>query len=113
MPTGSQRSARRSFASRWRAKPQALFRSFRAEDRNRDRLALREIVALDAGQRIVAQTDRLGARDEIALGARFHQRKAAGALAEEIRSARSVSQLRRCIRHEDEARLMEAGRGDL
>ena len=47
-----------------------LLRAFGAEDRDRHRLALRDVVALDAAGDIVAQADGFGALDEAALGAR-------------------------------------------
>src|SRR5215218_5530205 len=87
-----------------------LLCAFRAEDGDRDRLALRDIVALDPLGHIVAQPDRFGALDERAFGARFHQREAATALPEEIRCARSVGEQRARAGHEDQAGLVKTCR---
>src|SRR5258705_859050 len=91
--------------------PAILLRTFRAEDGDRDRLALRDVIALDPLRHIVAQPDGFGALDEGALGARFHQREAATALPEEIGSARSVGERRAGAGHEDQAWLVKARRG--
>src|SRR5580704_19217240 len=86
-----------------------LLRAFGAEDRDRDRLALRDVVTVDPGGNVVAQPDRLGALNKAALRAALHQREAATALPEEIRGTRTVRQHRRGIGHEHQARLVEAG----
>src|ERR1700691_730095 len=90
-----------------------LLRAFGAEDRDRDRLALRNVVAVDPGGNVVAQPDRLGALNETALRAALHQREAATALPEETRGTRTVRQHRRGIGHEAQTRLVEAGRRGL
>src|ERR1700688_4794613 len=63
-----------------------LLRALGAEDGDRNRPAPRDVVAVDAGRRVVTQPDGFGALDKAALGAQFHQRESATALAEEIRS---------------------------
>src|SRR5437868_7550782 len=88
-----------------------LFGTFGAEDRDRNRPTLRDIITLDARGHIVAQPDRFGALDKAAFRARFHQREAATALPQKIRSTRSVGQQRAGAGHEHEAWLMETGRG--
>src|SRR5438067_5513284 len=90
-----------------------LFGTFGAEDRDRNRPTLRDIITLDARGHIVTQPDRFGALDKTTFRARFHQREAATALPQKIRSTRSVGQERAGTRHEDETWLMEAGRGGL
>src|SRR6476469_6443284 len=67
-----------------------LLRPFGTEDRDRDRPALRYVVAVDANRRIVAQADSLGTLQEAAFGARLHQREPARALPQEVRGARAV-----------------------
>src|SRR5260370_30745314 len=66
----------------------ALLGTFGAEDRDRNRSALRIIVALDAGGNVVAQPDGFGALDESAFRSRFHQREPATTLTQQIRRAR-------------------------
>src|ERR1700733_7361139 len=88
-----------------------LFRSFGAEDGDGYRPALRNIIAVDPGGDIVAQPDGFGALGKTTLRARFHQRKSATALPKEIRSARSIRQQRRGIRHENQTGLVKTCRG--
>src|SRR5438477_10322077 len=51
----------------------ALLGAFGAEDRDRNRSALRIIITVDASGNVVAQSDRFGALDEAAFRSRFHQ----------------------------------------
>src|ERR1700680_4048696 len=88
-----------------------LLRALGAEDGDRNRPAPRDVVAVDAGRRVVTQPDGLGALDKTTFGAQFHQRHSATALAEKIRSTGSVGQQRIGAGHEDEARLLKARRG--
>src|SRR6185295_1963619 len=71
-----------------------LLSAFRAEDRDRDRAPLREIIAVDARTDLVAQPDRLGPLHEAALRALLDQREATAPLAQEIRRARAVGEQR-------------------
>src|ERR1700724_4093238 len=87
-----------------------LLRACGTEDRDRNRPALRNIIAVDAGGDIVTQPDGSGALHEAAFGALLHQREPATALPQEIRSPRSVGQNRRGVGHEDETWLMKACR---
>src|SRR5438477_4741555 len=87
--------------------------AFRAEDRDRDRAALREIIAVDARADLVAQPDRLGALHEAALRALLDKREAAAALPQEVRRTRAVGQQRLGAREEHETRLVIAGGGRL
>src|SRR5437879_2983453 len=91
----------------------ALLGAFGAEDRDRNRSALRIIIALDADGDVVAQPGGFGALDKAALRTGLHQRETATALTQEIRGARTVGQERRGARHEDEARLVKARCGGL
>src|SRR5579863_2350536 len=86
-----------------------LLGAFGTEDRDRNRSALRNIIAVDAGRHIVTQPDRFGTLDKPALRSLLHQCEAATALAEEIRGSRSVRQQRRGAGHEDQARLVKTG----
>src|SRR3569623_249391 len=86
-----------------------LLGAFRAEDRDRDRPSLREIVSVDPRADLVAQPARLRAQDEAALRTLLNQREPAAALPEEVGRTRAVGQHRRGPRHEDEARLVVAG----
>src|SRR3954470_3063886 len=90
-----------------------LLGAFRAEDRDRDRTPLREIIAVDARANLVAQPDRLGALHESALRTLLDQREPAASLPQEIRRARTVGEHRLRTRQEDEAWLVIAGRGRL
>src|ERR1700676_1776270 len=114
-PAAPRRKNERGNSANRRCGPErtSLLRAFGAEDRDRNRFALRNIIAVDAGSNVVAQPDSLGALDKAALRSRFHQREPATALPEEIRGARSVGQHRRGAGHEDEARLVKARGGRL
>src|SRR3954447_2003639 len=90
-----------------------LLGAFRAEDRDRDRPPLREIIALDARPDLVAQSDRLGPLREAALRTLLDQREAAAPLTEEIRRAGTVGQHRLGAGQEDKARFVIAGRRGL
>src|SRR3954452_24117892 len=88
-------------------------RPFGTEDRDRDGLALRDIIAVDPRAYLVAQPDRFSTLDKAALRARFHQCKPASALPEEIRRTGSVRQQRIGPGHEYQTRLVEACGGSL
>src|SRR5205085_6581206 len=89
-----------------------LFRALGAEDRDRNRSPLRDVVAVDPIGDVVTQPNGLGALGKAALGALFYQCEAATSLPEEIRRARTVSQQRRSSGHEHQAWLVKAsGRG--
>src|SRR5450631_3203998 len=93
------------------AEADILLRAFGTEDRDRNRPALRDIIAIDAGGNIVAQPDGFGALHEATLRTLLHQREPATALPQEIRRPGSVGQNRRGVGHEDETWLMKACRG--
>src|SRR3982750_586359 len=90
-----------------------LLGAFRAEDRDRDRAPLGEIVAVDARTNLVAQPDPPGPLHEAALRALLDQREPAAPLPQEIRRARTVGEHRLRAGQENEARLGIAGRGRL
>src|ERR1700761_2020582 len=90
-----------------------LLRPFGAEDRDRNRSSLRDVVTLDARRYVVAQTYRLGTLGEAAFGTLLNQCKAATALGEEIGRARSVGQERRGAGHENKTWFVEAGGSSL
>src|SRR3954453_3096847 len=90
-----------------------LLGAFRAEDRDRDRTPLREIITVNARADLVAQPNRLGALHEAALRTLLDQREPAAPLPQEIRRARTVGEQRLRAGQEDEARLVIAGRGSL
>src|SRR2546421_1615232 len=90
-----------------------LFRALGAEDRDRNRSPLRDVVAVDPIGDVVTQSDGLGALGKAAFRALFYQCEAATALPQEIRRARTVGQQRRGSGHEDEAWLVKACRGGL
>src|ERR1700743_2988618 len=95
------------------ARPAILLRAFGAEDRDRDRPPLRNVVPLDAGRDVVAETDGFGALCEGSFRTRFNQREAAVAMAQEVGSPGPVSQHGRGARHENEAWFLEARAGAL
>ena len=69
-----------------------LLRAFGAEDGDRNRPSLREIIAVDPRRHVVAQADRLGALSKGTLRARVDQREPATTLAEKISGTRAVGQ---------------------
>src|SRR5579864_1292955 len=86
-----------------------LLRAFGAEDRDRNRTALRDIIAFDPSRHVVTQTDGFGALGEAAFCTLLNDGKAATAMSEKIRRAGSVRQQRRCPSHENQTGFMKAG----
>ncbi len=74
-------------------------------------LPIADVIALDARPAVVAQADRFGAQRECALRRRVDEGEAAAAAAQEIGGAVGVGEPRRGAGEENQARLLETGRG--
>src|SRR6516165_11397274 len=80
----------------------------RLEDCNRDRLADANVESLDTWSGIIPQPDRLGAKREGALMARFDEGQPASALAQEIGCAGGIGKTRGRAGEKDQTRLLVA-----
>src|SRR4051794_9886956 len=92
------------------ARVDILLRTLGAEDCDRNRSSLRDVVALDTAGHVVTQSNSVGTLRKGAFGALFHHGETATALPQEISGAGAVGQLRRSPGHEYQARLVKACR---
>src|SRR4051794_40345100 len=92
------------------ARVDMLLRTLGAEDCNRNRSSLRDVVTLDTAGDIVTQSDSLGALRKAPFRTLFYHGEATTPLPQEISGARTVGQQRGSAGHEYQARLVKACR---